>query len=484
MAIGPLVLASERSRSEGYTVAVASVWALVATICVAGWLPEMISGFFGVTAAEALSVFGVVVFAAVVPYYVGFALWLRWRCDVASLGPLTVGLAWAALEFARANLWVADPWALLAYSQASLPLAIQVADIGGPYLLSAVMAATGATLASPFVPAIRSVSVMSRLLPIALAATALVYGAVRTQQFEPSGPGRKVAVVQGAFPIGERFERRAFPRIEERYLGLTQRAIAGGAELVAWPELALLPPLLRSAGTIRRLDELSQSSGADILVGSATIDPDDSIRNSYFLFREGVLSGRYDKVGLMPFSESDPLPWLIDRKSRYVAGAEPVLLETRVGRAGVVICSEGMHPSYVREVVQRGAEFLVNPSVDDWFRSDFAARQQLDALRFRAIEQRRDILRPASGGFTTIIDATGAAMQPLAIGEPGVVVGTVTPRTDRTVYGQVGDLFAWGAVSFVAGDALRHVWRGRRRRLSGPVSDGTVVTSIAEIERG
>ena len=70
------------------------------------------------------------------------------------------------------------------------------------------------------------------------------------------------------------------------------------------------------------------------------------------------------------------------------------------------------------------------------------ALEQFDIARMRAIEQRRYLVRASTAGPSAVIDPWGrvqVATEPLTRAS---VLGEIRPRTDRSVYGHVGDLFA------------------------------------------
>ena len=120
----------------------------------------------------------------------------------------------------------------------------------------------------------------------------------------------------------------------------------------------------------------------------------------------------------------------------------------------------------------------MNPSNDSWIRSIKYAEQQLSFATFRAIEQRRYLVRASTAGPSAVIDPWGRVEVRTPALERAVVAGEVRPLTARSPYGSYGDVFA--AVCVVATLAALLVTsaapRGRRgisirqRRLAAPSS--------------
>lgn len=80
---------------------------------------------------------------------------------------------------------------------------------------------------------------------------------------------------------------------------------------------------------------------------------------------------------------------------------------------------------------------LLNPSNDAWIPEPRFAEHLLDVASFRAVEQRKPLLRVSTTG-------------PSAIGERTHLTGSVTPRAGATVYARLGDAFALGCAGLVA----------------------------------
>jgi apolipoprotein N-acyltransferase len=127
-----------------------------------------------------------------------------------------------------------------------------------------------------------------------------------------------------------------------------------------------------------------------------------------------------------------------------------------------VICFEDTVGTLTRRFVQNGAQLLVNLTNDGWFLKTAAAEQHLATAVFRAIENRRPLVRCANTGVTCAIDRNGRVERWLKPFERGFVCREITvPGRERmTVYTRCGEWFAVVA-ALTTSLAMLHAWRSR-----------------------
>ena len=103
-------------------------------------------------------------------------------------------------------------------------------------------------------------------------------------------------------------------------------------------------------------------------------------------------------------------------------------------RLGFLICFEAAFGGAARRLVADGAEILVNPSNDGWFRplmgrggESAAHAQQRAHLILRAVESRVGVVRSPIGGELLVIDPAGRIVRALPAGSESSIV--VRPST-------------------------------------------------------
>ncbi len=368
---------------------------------------------------------------------------------------------WVFLEYIRGNIFTGFPWGMLGYTQhRALPL-IQVSDITGVYGVSyMVMMANVAVyfaLAKGFKRGLAAVVAVLLLI-----ASALGYGYLKLNDQGVTGSESvRISLIQGNIAQQLKWDPDHKDRIFDVYTTLTREAAAEGTDLVIWPETAL-PVYVHDDRLPERLKELAKDIATPILIGAPLYEegPSGGIFNSALLISPaGELLERYDKIHLVPFGEYIPfgkyigsLRGLINKPiGDFGKGAEHTIFRLGKGAAfGVLICFEDIFPGLVRNFTARpdSAGFMVNITNDAWFMKTAAPYQHAQSSAFRAVENRRPVVRAANTGLSCFIDKTGRITGTVNVDTEEVFVrGHRTERIklspDRSFYAAFGDIFAY-----------------------------------------
>jgi len=380
---------------------------------------------------------------------------------VSAFGPaglLGAPFLWVGLEYARAHTFFSFPWTLLGYSQHGLLPFVQVAAFTAVYGVSFLVCAASALLA------FLALEPRAARRRAAIAGLGLLVGGSGAWGLWQMGrpvaeTGRlRVGLVQG----GVRQEDKWLPENAwsnvGRHLALTEKAAGSGARLVVWPESAVpflfdedeaLATLLRE--TVRRRgiylyfgndDRERRADGPSrIYVGTKLLDP------------AGEVVARYHKIRLVPFGEYVPLQPLFTLGGRFAAklvqevsdftpGEEATTGVVDGHRVGGFICYEAIFPSLVRRFAAGGAELLVNVTNDAWYGTTSAPHQHLAMAAFRAVENRRYLVRAANTGITVVVDPRGRVLERTRLFDTTVLVREVPLVAETTFYARHGDVFA------------------------------------------
>lgn len=458
----PLFVALRRTPLL-WTPALAGVWSLALWTVVWDWGPRAVVVYFGQPIWVGVAFFTGLAFLTIAPPAVLSLLACRVLADRFRIFlPLLAGAAWASGELLRGRLVhvpfpVGNPWAILGVSQAGLDPVAQLASVTGVYGVSFVLVATNTALAELILAWRAGGSELRRALgalfvAAVVVASCLAYG-FATLRDAPGGPlpgaAVRVGLVQPDLDPASHWSPGLYGSNLALYLKLSEELThREDVDLLLWPESAMTffledePDYRRAiASHLGRLD-------VELLAGAPRLDGDAFLNSLYLLSPGGTIEGRYDKRVLIPFAEYAPLGWfdILRRKfgavREYRAGSPRPPLPTRAGPAGVLICNESMFGELAAERVREGAEILINAVHDGWIPSAEYAEQQFQLATWRAVEQRRYLVRISTSGPSAVVDPWGRVRARSDAFVEATIATAVEPRSDRTVYGRVGDLFA------------------------------------------
>jgi apolipoprotein N-acyltransferase len=397
------------------------------------------------------------------------ALAASWAWAVARLlhrfGPAAFFAApavWVAIELVRVHTLLRFPWCLLGYSQHRMLPFVQVASVTAVYGVSFLVASGSALLAYSGTEPRRG-----RRRGALLALAVMVLGTwslgLRAMSVPVREEGRtRVGLVQGGIRQEDKWvPEHAWANVA-RHVELTERAAREGARLVIWPESAVpfrfdeapvLAETLRDLVRRERIhlffgnDDIEREAGAGrrIFVGAKMLDPG------------GEVTYRYRKIQLVPFGEYVPLrpvftlggrlaAKVVAEVSDFTPGSEPSVGRVGERALGGFICYEAIFPALVRAFTTGGAELLVNVTNDAWYGTTSAPYQHMAMAVFRAVENRRYLVRAANTGITAVVDPRGRVLDPTRLFETTVLVRDVPFVAERTFYTRNGDIFAVGCL--------------------------------------
>lgn len=327
---------------------------------------------------------------------------------------LAAPIVWVGLEYLRGHALTGFSMALLAHSQMSQTLLIQVADTFGAYAVSFLMMLTAACVVNT-IPVRGKPSREGKKwnwqaagLAVAVVCGMTAYGRFRLSESspvagQPSQAGRElqVALIQGSFDTFYEFNPERNQEIYERYRELSRQAAGENAELdlLIWPESVftgdlaeilieddidrLQPPadvdyppeeyrqlLQHFAGVFAQkvrdnagvLNASEHRSKVHLLVGTdtQTFTAEGSARYNSALMIDpaGEVAGRYYKMHRVMFGEylpfGDTFPGIYDwtpMPGGITAGRQPQALVVDGVHAVPSICFESTVPHLIRQNV-------------------------------------------------------------------------------------------------------------------------------------
>ena len=428
------------------------------------WLPKSLSSadLFG---AIAWLIYPPLIIAEGVIY--GFMIYLARK--IAGKGRSVLWLLplfWVILEWTRTQGPLAFPWGSIAYIWVNSPLA-QLAEYAGVFGLSLLTLLIVSLFSVLFIKADNADNMFLRrrdkrgyvtsVMALLIFMAAYGFGLSRLAE-KPVAPDKTALLVQGnTDPLGRaKGESNDF----EVYIQLSKKHLAGKkVDLVVWPEGAIIDGGIEGIQGEGRRYEINDATNSSRLITGASVweyFPEGYKNyNAVFGLKDAHIVGRYNKHYLVPFGEALVFSAVLMPVYKVIfswfnLGAyerlpgetiEPIIFDEIV--AASYVCYESVFPQVASNMVNKGANVLVNISNDAWFGKGGGAVQHFDMGKMRAIETRRYILRAGNDGITAIIDPYGRTDSLIKRFESNALSGKFGLSNKISFYVKHGHQYIW-----------------------------------------
>ena len=399
---------------------------------------------------------------------------------------------WIIIEYLKEIIPFFIPWGNINYSITPFNIFIQAADILGPYGITFIIVMINSALflflkgidiekyllqlrpenkSSPLRKNIHLIIIemanslkknyksLSAIMIIFI--VFIIYGYTKLDYFDEhlhssshENSWIDVKIIQGNFSPQSRWDDLNFFHRFETYLKLTGQSNLHEKNLIIWPETVLNSPDKFDKFLVKKIIK-KINSHSNLISGGTRLDSKNRSYNSaYSIWQDGRID-IYDKNILLPYSETSPLGNILGRfynaPSEFHHGNSGANLLTNFGNAGISICFESLYPRYIRNSVKEGAEFLINLSNDSWFgMSNEPILHHYSAI-WRAIENRRFMLRASNSGISSIISPTGKIIVKSELFRKEKLNGKFLPLWGNTFYAFTGDWVLLLSLFFILG---------------------------------
>jgi apolipoprotein N-acyltransferase len=368
---------------------------------------------------------------------------------------------WVSLEYIRTYFLTGFPWGLLGHSLFSRLSLIQIVDITGVYGPSLIVIAVNVCIYE-FLKLHRSFLknryfLIQSLLLIFVVTGTIIYGKsalTRYGSVKPENTFINTAIIQGNINQAVKWDESFQEKTIIKYTELTKSSFKTSPEIIIWPETAVPLFFQDESPLTQRLFDIATEGNAHLIFGSPAYKRDaDGIlyfNTAWYISAQGEIEGQYNKNHLVPFGEYVPFKDFLPFVHRLVPSAgdfskgtsiDPVKLNNI--SSGILICYEAIFPDLARQQVMKGAAILINITNDAWFGYSSAPYQHFFISVFRAIENRRPLIRSANTGISAIVEPTGNVTAQGDIFTEEVITGRISiDYKNITFYSQHGDIFA------------------------------------------
>jgi len=379
---------------------------------------------------------------------------------------LMIPVFWVGLEYIRSFFLSGFPWELIGYSQFNTLHILQISDIFGVYGVSFLVALSNATIFIGFLyltglnwqgaKITKKLALFSISVFVFIFILAWSYGSLRIESIDrlvAQSDSKRVAIVQGNIKQSEKWDKAFQLETIKKYTDLSHLAKKQKADLVVWPETAAPFYFLKDKPLSEMVIQGIADIPADFVIGSPCYERRNKrleyYNSAYLIGSSGNVFGRYDKTHLVPFGEYIPLKrWLpflgkiVEHVGDFRPGKKGNTLQWNNHKLGFLICYEIVFPDLSRAMAKNQAALLINITNDAWYGRTSAPYQHFSLAVFRAVENRRALVRSANTGISGFIDPVGRVVDSTDLFQNAVRTYIVPLINKTSFYTRFGDLFA------------------------------------------
>jgi apolipoprotein N-acyltransferase len=298
-----------------------------------------------------------------------------------------------------------------------------------------------------------------------------IYGILRCNYIKNlynDSPESIIGVVQGNYSGIDKLDETRSDEMINAYNELSISLIDQKPVLIVWPETAVTKIY---DVKVKNYDGIKKFSGSSLLTGINLIDYKDN--GDYDVYNSLVLISSnkkyvdsYSKIKLLPFAERMPLGLnsilnFLGYKE-FSSGKENKILKINNFKIVPNICYEAIIPDFVRKSLNiKGEEsnIIINVTNDSWYGNTIEPKMHLMLARFRAIENRKTLIRATCTGYSAIILPTGDIIYQSELFKKDYIARQVPLLEDVTFYRKWGWFFKWLLMLFLLGTLITVSYR-------------------------
>lgn len=381
-------------------------------------------------------------------------------------GYILATIIWCAYEYLRTTGFLGLPYGIIAYTQYPFLPLIRISSITGVWGIVLIVVFPSIFLAYGLKDGITNLKpfIKKNTKAIAVYATVflliIVYGIFGTVDLKESKRDWKVALIQQNIDPWQGGYAN-YEKTLDILIRLSKEALKYNPEIVIWSETSFVPAIdyhtryrenPEAREIVNRLIDFLDTQTVPYVIGN-----DDGVKinagtpletrldyNASILYKDKRIVDTYRKMRLVPFTESFPYKetfsrmhnFLIENKSTFwEKGSAYTIYETDGVKFCTPICFEDTFGYLNSRFVDKGVEVIVNMTNDGWSKSVVCEVQHMTMAVFRAVENKRSVVRSSNSGITCIIDPNGRIKKQLLPFTEGFLIADVPVYTkEKTFY--------------------------------------------------
>lgn len=382
-------------------------------------------------------------------FWAAFSVFSKWILGY-KYDFIVISVFWVILEWIRLSFGFFG-WNLFAYALAERLYLIQISDIFGPWAMSFLVVWANLAIYGLIFKA-RQKAVRNFFVLLVVLLISYVYGYATVKSTKLQSEQREqisVEVIQANASREDKSTIKGQVRLYENLkllLASTENKSLMVSPEATWPQVMLYPDFNDISLFLKKYDR-------PVFMGVVEERESGEFNNSMLYYdQDSKFIDRYAKIKLVPFGEFVPLRKYLafiealNNLGDMQAGEKKTIFEYRGVKFASLICFEDIFTEMAAAFVREGAEFLVNATDDSWFYGNPQVYQHMLVARYRAVENKRPLIRAANSGISCLIEPWGEVNQVLedegqSIGVSGIKEIKLRPLDRLTFYSRFPKIF-------------------------------------------
>ena len=374
-------------------------------------------------------------------------IWFRLKSFFNNYSIIIFAIVWTCIEFIKSYGLLAFPWISIANTQTDYFYLIQIAEYVGIYGVTFWIVLVNGLL---FLMIENKFSKHYILYYITIFISPFLLGCIIYNNLYEYEDDYQISIVQPNINLKDSRDYSKKFELLDNLLIPTKECIDNNSKLIIWPEASLPFGTIQNDLVLNYINKkLSANKDVYILTGDSSYDNDETYNTTVLFNNEGVKKV-YKKQYLVPFAEQVPLTNVFPKLKEvnvgvasYSNGVDNVIFNIDNRRFSSLICYESTFPGINRQHVKLGVDFITFLVNDAWYITWPEPEQHAKQSIYRAIENRRTVLRSANTGISLVVDPSGYVREKTNLNENTVITTFLKKTNYTTFYTKFGNVFVY-----------------------------------------
>jgi len=373
---------------------------------------------------------------------------------------------WCSVEYCRSFGVLGFPWVSIANSQTDYFYLIQNSELFGIYGISFWLVLINVFLYLFLYDNNKDYLKFSILFITPFIIGYLLFASVKENVINDY----KVSIIQPNINLVKKRDFNSRYENLDNLINSSKKCIKEGSDLIIWPESALSHNSLQDSKILNYIIyNLLNNTDVHLLTGNIIYQNGNSYNSSVLINEDGIVD-IYHKRQLVPVAEYVPLSDKISKlkklnlgQANFSMGERDLLFDVKGQKFPALICFESTFPNINRRHAKIGADFLTYLVNDGWYTSPPEPQQHMKQSIYRAIENRKTVLRCANTGISAIIDPSGHVRKVTELNKNDQITTFIKKANRVTFYTYYGNVFAVIVLTITLGFTFLTIYRNVKK---------------------